>query len=234
MWFYNMVIFKEKNFGLLEGTWKGAAIGTAVGGGMVRFLGKKGKKDGDSKTLDINTPSYKFKEKEVLKSRKVTLDTQTGALAGAIIGAALGFLASAIKDTANYINKKRTVNDRLLPDVVKRLEKMGHKQDMSFTLDPKRADMMKAKVSLVVYKYSDDLRLIVNTVDDHKLAAIMKQVTEKIARSTTSAYREEISGKFRDLKITAISDSSTDADYIAWVASNFINNGYPVYLVEVG
>ena len=70
MWFYNMVIFKEKNFGLLEGTWKGAAIGTAVGGGMVRFLGKKGKKDGDSKTLDINTPSYKFKEKETFNDTK--------------------------------------------------------------------------------------------------------------------------------------------------------------------
>ena len=27
---------------------------------------------------------------------------------------------------------------------------------------------------------------------------------------------------------------STDADYIAWIANNFINNGYPVYLVEVG
>ena len=234
MWFYNMVIFKEKNFGLLEGTLKGAAVGVGVGGGMVKFLGKKGKKDSDPKTLDINTPHVKFKEREIIKSRKVTLDTQSGAISGAIIGAALGFLASAIKETANYINKKRTVNDRLLPTVVKRLEKLGHKEGMSFTLDPKRADMLKAKVSIVVYKYSDDLRIIVNTVNDNKLEAISKQVTEKIARSNTSAYREEISGKFRDLKITAISDSSADADYIAWVANTFINNGYPVYLVEVG
>lgn len=231
-----MVVFKEKNFGLLRNVRNGAAIGAGIGGGVTKFLlwnkNRGGKKED---AIKVPVPHVSFKEKEkLISTRKITLDTQTAAIGGAIIGAALGFFASAIKSTADYINKKNTVNDRLLPDVVKSLERSGHKEGMSFTCDPKRADMMKAKVSIVIYKYSDDLRLIVNTVNDNKLAAISKQVTDKIARSSSSVYKEEVSGKFRDLKITAISDSSTDADYIAWVANTFINNGYPVYLVEVG
>lgn len=217
-----MIKFKEKNFGLLESTAYGAAIGAAVGGGTRRLMGKPKKK----------TAAVSFKDK--IKTRFVSLDQDTAAIGGALIGATLGFIAGAIKETANYINKRKTVNSRLLPDVVTRLGKLGHKQDMSFTLDPKRADMLKTKVSIVIYKYSDDLRIVVNTVNDPKLDAVSKQLTEKIARSTTSTYKEEISGKFKDLKITAISDHSTDADYIAWVVSTFINNGYPVYIVEVG
>ena len=105
-----MIKFKEKNFGILSGTAQGAAIGATVGGGMVKFLGKN-KKGENTKVLDINTPSYKFKGKEVLRSRKITLDSQAGAITGAIVGAAMGFLASAIKETVNYFNKKRTVNN---------------------------------------------------------------------------------------------------------------------------
>lgn len=225
-----MIIFKEKCFGdlsdslknTLHNTLQGAAIGSAIGGGVAKFYPL--------------TRERKVTAKGGVKTVKVKVSVQDAAVGGALIGAALGLIGSAIKETANYFNKERTVNNRLLPSVVKKLEAAGHKEGMSFTRDPKHADTMKTKVSLVIYKFSDDLRIVVNSESDKKLDTIMNDLTKKMAQSQYGGgvHKEEISGKYKDLKITAISDPSTDADYIAWVASNFINNGYPVYLVEVG
>lgn len=215
-----MVIFKEKNFGIFANTLKGAAVGASVGGSLTKFaLGNK-------KKTTVEVP---------LRSKPVTIDTKIGTIGGAIIGATLGLVASAIKTTANYINRRNTVNKRILPKAIDMLTKMGHREGMSFTLDPRKADMLRTKVSLVVYKYSDELRLIVNTQDDQKLNQVTSMVADKIANATDTAYREEASGRFKDLKITSIKGSSVDeAKFIADVASTYITNGYPVYLVEVG
>lgn len=213
-----MVTFKERYFGVASDTLKGATVGFTLGG----LIGRFGLDDSASKTVKI-------------KSREITIDkAHIGAFGGALVGAALGFFASAIRTAANAMNRRATVNNRLMPEVVKLLEKMGHKEGMSFTRDPGRADLMKSKVSIVVYKYSDDLRVVVNTVNDDKLAKISKEVSNQVAKSKSSVYREEVSGKFKNIKITAMSDASEDAGYIAWIASTYINNGYPVYLVEVG
>ena len=232
-----MVKFKEKNFGLLGDMAKGAAIGTAVGGGMTKFYlgGKKSKiiKFGDKKS-DDKTPEATEASTEKPKTRRVELNAQVGAIAGAVVGAALGAIASGIKAATYYINRKKTVDNRLMGDVVKSLEKRGHKEGMSFTRDPRKADLLKTKVSIVIYKYSEELRIVVNSMSDPKLDKISQGLAEKLAESRKAVYNEEISGKYKDLKITAISDPSTDAEVISWVASTFIENGYPVYLVEVG
>ena len=229
-----MIKFKEKIFGLLGDMGKGAAIGSAVGGGMTKFyLGGKKKHIitfGEKKDR-TSTPAISENKP---KQRRVELTTQVGAITGAIIGAALGAIASGIKAASDYINRKKTVDARLMVDVVKSLEKRGHKEGMSFTRDPRKADLLKTKVSIVVYKYSDELRIVVNSVDDNKLNRISEALTDKLAKSRKAVFSEEISGKYKDLKITAISDPSTDAEVISWVASTFIENGYPVYLVEVG
>lgn len=209
-----MAKFKEKNFGLLTGVRNGATVGAALSGGIYRFAfsGKR----------------------PPIQVRNITIDTPIAALAGGIIGATLGAIAYGIKSISNRIEKKKAINYRLMPAIVKELERQGHKEGMSFTRDPKHADRLKTKVSIVIYKNSGDLRLIVNTVNDDKLSRIMKDITTKIAKTREAVFREEASDRFKDLKITAISDPSTDAGYIAWIASTFINNGYPVYLVEVG
>lgn len=233
-----MVKFKEKNFGLLGDMAKGAAIGTAVGGGMTKFYlgGKKskviefGKEESDKDKKPEKSPDTSEKP----KTRRVELNAQAGAIAGAVVGAALGAIASGIKAASFYINRKKTVDNRLMRDIVKSLENRGHKEGMSFTRDPRKADLLKTKVSIVVYKYSDELRIVVNSVSDPKLDKISQTLTERLAKTQKAIYNEEISGKYKDLKITAISDPSTDAEVISWVASTFIENGYPVYLVEVG
>lgn len=215
-----MAIFKEKRFGLLTDTLKGAAIGAGIGGGLTRFK-LKGKD-----TTDIT-----------IKSKTIPLNIQIGVAGGAIIGGAMGLIASAIKSATNYVNKKNTVNARLMPEVTKALESMGHKEGMTFTKDPKTADRLKTKVSLVVYKYSDELRIIVNTSNDPKLSLVSKQITDKIAKVENFSVTDEIisgNGKFKDIKVTAISEPSTDVNRIVWIVNTFISNGYPVYLVEVG
>lgn len=215
-----MAIFKEKSFGLLTDTLKGAAIGAGVGGGLTRFK-LKGKE-----SMDVT-----------VKSKTIPLNIQTGVLGGALIGGTLGLIASAIKSATNYVNRKNTVNARLMPEVTKVLESMGHKEGMTFTLDPKTADSLKTKVSLVVYKYSDELRIIVNTANDHKLSLVSKQITDKIAKSDNFSVTNEVisgNGKFKDIKVTAISEPSIDVNRIVWIVNTFISNGYPVYLVEVG
>lgn len=215
-----MAIFKEKTFGLLVDTLKGAAVGAGIGGGLARFK-LKGK---DSTEINV-------------ASRKIQLNLHLGVIGGAIIGGALGLLASAIKTVSNHVNRKITVNNRLLSEVTKALEQMGHREGMSFTRDPKTADILKTKASLVIYKYSDELRVIVNTANDSKLALVSKQITDKIAKQKEISVVNEVisnNGKFRDIKITAISDPSTDVNQIVWIVSTFIKNGYPVYLVEVG
>lgn len=218
-----MAKFKEKSFGILADTLRGAgygaAVGAAAGGGLTRFVLR------NNKSKEIKLP---------LKKEKVTLDDFSGETAGALVGATLGAFAAAIKSAANAINRKRTVNKRLMNEVVEILTSEGHKEGMSFTRDPRRADLMKSKVSIVVYKYSDELRIVVNSLDDPKLAKINEEITEKVGRSTDSFFREEVSGKYKDISITAVSNPSADARYVAWVAHMFITKGFPVYLVEVG
>lgn len=155
-----------------------------------------------------------------------------GVGAGTVIGAGLGLLAGLIKETSSFINRKTTVDQRLMQTVVDNLKKSGLKEGKDFTRDPKTASEMKTKVCIVITKVSNDLKLLINTVADTKL----KSVTDKLVKNlpNTGAVTKNMSDKFNDITISTISDSSADAGLITGIAENFIHNGYPVYLVEVG
>lgn len=153
-------------------------------------------------------------------------------LGGIAIGATLGALAGMIMDASDYINKKKTVNNRLLKDVTENLKKIGYKEGQNFTRDPKMASLLKTKVCLVISKSSDELKLLINTVNDGKLKSLSSQITKNLP--TMSTLTEKVSDRFNEINITTMTSNSGDAIWVTSIAEKFITSGYPVYLVEVG
>lgn len=153
-------------------------------------------------------------------------------LGGVAIGAGLGALAGMIMDVSDYMNRKRTVNNRLLKDVVDNLKKTGYREGKDFTRDPKMANLLKTKVCLVISKSSDDLKLLINTVKDNKLKTISGQIIKNLP--TMSTLTEKVSDRFNEINITTMTSNSGNATWVTSVAEKFIAEGFPVYLVEVG
>lgn len=153
-------------------------------------------------------------------------------LGGIAIGATLGALAGMIMDASDYINKKKTVNNRLLKDVTENLKKIGYREGQNFTRDPKMASLLKTKVCLVISKSSDELKLLINTVNDGKLKTLTGQITKNLP--TMSTLNEKVSDRFNEINITTMTSNSGDAIWVTSVAEKFISSGFPVYLVEVG
>ena len=211
----DMVSFKKKEFSILGSTIKGASIGGTLGMGAVPVI---------------------FRKKEI-KIGKETIGkgfekSTIGLAAGTILGAALGFLAGGIKEASKFINRARTVDNRLMPKIIEDLKKGGFKEGKDYTRDPKAANGLKTRVCIVVTKYSDDLRILINTVSDQKLAQITKETIKNIPNS--SVVNEKLTDKYNDITISTISDDSADSALVSNIAERFIRNGYPVYLVEVG
>jgi len=152
--------------------------------------------------------------------------------AGAIIGAALGALHYALREINLKVNRKMTVNDRLMKVVVENLVKDGFKEGKDFTRDPKIADQLKTKVCLVMSRVSNDLRVLINTVSDSKLKRTTDEVISRIPNA--SVVNTKMTDKYNDITISTISDSSADASLVTGMAEHFIHSNYPVYLVEVG
>lgn len=209
-----MIEFRQKNFGILSDITTGAAIGgTAAGIGSL--FRKKFYKDKDSK----NNESL-FRNDLLLTS------------SGVVIGAALGALVGGIKEISTKINRKNTVDRRLMSKVIEYLKKDGLKEGIDFTKDPKTATSLKTKVCVVISKVSGELRISVNLVSDPKLKTVSDEIIKRLPNIAAST--EKMSDKFNDITITSISDASADAGLIVGVVEKFIHSGYPVYLVEVG
>lgn len=201
-----MIEFRQKQFGILSDITRGAAIGGSVGTTISMFRPKKGD-DGRLEGLKI-------------------------AGLGAAIGATLGTLVGGIKEIASHLNRKNTVDRRLMSRVIEVLKKDAFKEGTDFTKDPKTANSLKTKVCIVISKVSGELRISVNLVSDPKLKAVSDEIIKRLPN--TSATTEKISDKFNDIMITSISDASADVGLIVGVIEKFIHSGYPVYLVEVG
>lgn len=153
-------------------------------------------------------------------------------LGGIAIGASLGALAGYVMDLSERRNRRNTVNNRLMRNVVDNLERIGFIEGRDFVRDPKRANLMKIKTCLVISRNSDDLKLVINTANDPRL----KEITRKITRNlpTMSTLTEKVSDRFNELNITTLASNSGDAIWITSLAEKFIKSGFPVYLVEVG
>jgi len=209
-----MIEFRQKNFSLLSSVINGASTGAAIG-------------------LGAGSISPKFRKKA---AQRAGADKKQGAVvlmgAGAIIGAALGALHYALKEINIKVNRKITVNDRLMKVVVENLVKDGFKEGKDFTRDPKIADQLKTKVCLVMSRVSNDLRVLINTVSDSKLKRTTDEVISRIPNA--SVVNTKMTDKYNDITISTISDSSADASLVTGMAEHFIHSNYPVYLVEVG
>lgn len=209
-----MIEFRQKNFGILSDITTGAALGgTAAGVGSL--FRKKFWRDKDNKN---NESLY----------RNDLLLTSSGV----VIGAALGALVGGIKEISTRINRKNTVDRRLMSKVVEYLKKDGLKEGIDFTKDPKTATSLKTKVCVVISKVSGELRISVNLVSDPKLKTVSDEIIKRLPNIAAST--EKMSDKFNDITITSISDASADAGLVVGVVEKFIHSGYPVYLVEVG
>ena len=209
-----MIEFRQKNFGILSDITTGAAVGgTAAGIGSL--FRKKFWRDKDNKN------------NESLFRSDLFLTTS-----GVVVGAALGALVGGIKEISTRINRKNTVDRRLMSKVVEYLKKDGLKEGIDFTKDPKTATSLKTKVCIVISKVSGELRISVNLASDPKLKTVSDEIIKRLPNMAAST--EKMSDKFNDITITSISDASADAGLVVGVVEKFIHSGYPVYLVEVG
>lgn len=217
----------------------GAALGGTIAMGALPFLPDKVGKRTDTKSKDkegkdITTSTYepttKFGKKynsmnSIVKRSLITLG-------GTAIGAVLGAIAGGIMDYANSINQKKTLNNRLFKDVIRNLVNTGYVEGRDFTRDPKMSNLMKTKVCLVVSKSSDELRLLINMVNDKDLAKIAKKITTNLPAMST--VNERVTDRYNDINITALTSNGGNATWVTSIAERFIKEGYPVYLVEVG
>lgn len=208
-----MIEFRQKNFNVLSDIIRGASIGGSVGSG---YAGVTLFRKGDSE-----------REKEELRIQALKI-----AGGGILIGAALGALVGGLKELSTRINRRNTVDRRLMSKVVEVLKKDGFKEGIDFTKDPRTATQLKTKVCVVISKISGDLRISVNMMADPKLKTVSDEIIKRLPN--TSATTEKLSDKFNDITITSISDSSADTGLVVGVIEKFIHSGYQVYLVEVG
>ena len=148
---------------------------------------------------------------------------------GLLVGAALGFLVGATKSIGLSHNRENTIDARLLDNVERKLRKF--KLDKDYTRDPKIANELRTKVCLVVSKYSDDLRVLINTANDPELKKVSYKIASSIPKGSIKTTTE--SNKFNEITLSTLS-SGKDASVIAEITKSFIQSGYPVYLVEVG
>lgn len=211
-----MIEFRQKKFSILSDTLAGATIGSTAGG-LISIFRPKASKSFEKENRD----------KEV--ARKEGLLTTA---ACTVVGAALGALVGSIKSIATKVNRKNTVDRRLMYKVIEVLKRDGLKEGINFTKDPKTATSLKTKVCIVISKVSGELRLSVNLVSDPKLKTVSDEIIKRLPN--TSVTTEKMSDKFNDIVITSISDASADTGLVVGIIEKFIHSGYPVYLVEVG
>lgn len=214
-----MIKFRQKDFSVLSSTIKGATIGSSIGAIASGFS-----------SLIPNDIKNRFRIKGGADSETLTKLAVVGT--GTIIGASLGLLAGAIKESDKLISRKLTVDNRLMETVKDCLIKTGFKEGHDFTRDPKTANNLKAKICIVITRNSGELRVLINTVADTKL----KNLTDELVKNlpNTSVVNKTVTDKFNEITLSRISDASADAGLITGIAEKFIHSGYPVYLVEVG
>jgi hypothetical protein len=151
-----------------------------------------------------------------------------------LVGAALGGLAGSLWGLTKTLDTKISqsgTGHKLIEEVVKNLKRAGFKEGQQWTLDPKKASLMKSKVCVVLSQSADNTGILINMANDQKL----KEISEEITNTLPTGFREteKMSDRFNEIQISSFPDK-TDATYIFMVLEKFIKRGFPVYLIEVG
>lgn len=150
--------------------------------------------------------------------------------AGIAVGATLGALIGATKDILTYIDWKKSGNSTIA-SIKRELDKRHYRIGEQYTLDPKEADRLGCKVCILVNHDAADLNLIVNTVNDPKLSSI---ATKSIKAIGGKVKVDNAANNYNKLTLTTISNPSTNAKTVAGICADFIEAGFPVYVLEAG
>lgn len=215
-----MYIFRQKKYSneIISEAIKGAGIGGTLGTIGTLFTPKSIKFAGKSGQKYNNLSDF----------HKNSIVTGTGI----ILGAALGALVGTVKEIDKKISRLNASN-RLMQNVVDNLKRIGFKSETDFTLNPKTANSLKTRICIVISKYSDELRLLINTASDPELKAISTEIIKNLPK-TSVTLNEKIGDRFNEINISTISAGKQDSGFISGIAEMYIRRGYPVYLVEVG
>lgn len=197
---------REKSYGAISNSAaKGALAGSTVGAGLaLQFM----------KRSQLGSPRAKAMVP----------------LVGAALGGLAGSLWGVVKTLDTKISQSLT-GHKLIEEVIKNLKRAGYREGQQWTLDPKKATLMKSKVCVVLSQSADNTGILVNMANDPKL----KEISVEIINSLPTGFREteKISDRFNEIQISSFPDK-TDATYIFTVLEKFIKRGFPVYLIEVG
>ncbi len=197
---------REKSYGAISNSAaKGALAGSTVGAGLaLQFM----------KRSQLGSPRAKAMVP----------------LVGAALGGLAGSLWGVVKTLDTKISQSLT-GHKLVEEVIKNLKRAGYREGQQWTLDPKKATLMKSKVCVVLSQSADNTGILVNMANDPKL----KEISVEITNSLPTGFREteKISDRFNEIQISSFPDK-TDATYIFTVLEKFIKRGFPVYLIEVG
>lgn len=253
---FNLFKFKQKNNShtgkyALRGAGYGLGVGSLVSGLLPDKLGfikqdkmvdtiEGGKTKRSHNTVYEYDPTSRF-NKEGTKYNKIanyynskmSNDPQIKrilvSLGATALGAGIGAIIGAIADYTDHKNKAG--NERLMKSVVDNLKRMGFKDGIQYTLDPKMATLLKTRVTLVISKTADSMRLIINSANDSKLGKVSEGIIKNLPSMSTT--NSKFSDRFNEISITTLS-SQENATFVSSVAERFIKEGFPVYLVEVG
>lgn len=224
-----MIKFRQKNFNILTSTLSGAGLGATVGSGISIFKPRK-EKDGEFYTLKDEKGNPKFDQNAQNRANNFYRMKVVGF--GMLVGAALGALYGTFKEITKKINRRNTVDKRIMEKVIFGLKSSGFKEGKDFTRDPKQANEMKTKVCIVISKYSGELRLLINVAKDRNLEQLALNIVKNIPNASNVVTRT--GDKYNDIIVSTISDPLVEDGLICGIVEKFIHNKYQVYLVEVG
>lgn len=175
----------------------------------------------------VNTNKYKMRPTP--PGATITQKWAFG-IGATILGAALGAIVGAIRTGAEKYSQRNT-NQRLLKRILPILKSKGYVEGKDFTMDPKRANEIPTKVCIVLSSASGELQTVINSRDDRNLRSLVKQISSKHPRTTQSTTQND---KFNEITITTEKNTAANVSQVVSIIESFVENGYPVYIVEVG
>ena len=254
-----MIKFKEKSFSnyIASGAGKGAVLGAGVGSFLLganpyaipnelpigkgpKFIQKAAKGYNSFKPKEINVLAYDKKDNLVGKSftpsessgfqKLLAVGTTT------LIGAALGAIIGAVREIDKKISHHNANNDRLMHDILKELKSLGYREGTQFTRDRNQANLLKTKVCVVITRDAAQFNMLVNTnsINDRKLESLTNKILRGLPSSVQVRKNNLASNKYNEINLSTISKTSSNINEAVALISQFIDGGYPVYIVEVG